>query len=192
MVFVTTFAVLCLGAFALSAPTRYSSHCFNVDSIRLDNSDKYWLWSSFIPRPKVRNLSYKTDLYNSNWLMFVSRVKDSYSTTDIIELAHQDERDPSKCRFLIHKKGSSSSLRFSGKIPCKPLQNQNGYFKTSFQLLANKQQFTVGTRPLSEVDNMYIGFDKQRQRLTLTSLRRKDMAWWNVNFSNHPRCAISS
>ena len=104
MVLVTTFIVLCLGAYSLSAPSspHHSTHCYSVDSIQLDNSDKVWMWSSFVPLPKVGNRSYKPSLYHSDWLMFVTRARHSYTTVDIIELAHQDERDPTKCRLVTY------------------------------------------------------------------------------------------
>lgn len=185
-IFITIF-MFCMVVLAMTgqaaAASRFASQCLQVENIELENSDKVWLWSSFNPSPKVGAKTHKSNIYHTEFIVFVSRF------SSLIEIAHQDEKDPSKCRFLVNKGGRSGALRWSKKMACRPGQNQrSGAFQTRLQLLATKQQISFGKRHHRPEENMHIGYDRERGRLNLTSLKSRDKAFWKINIKKHGRC----
>merc|ERR1712136_404823 len=168
----------------------------------MDGSDKSWVWLKQLNSVKVKYFSSSSSNdFGSDWIVFVSTVrqKGTHLTQDVVEFAHvvNEENDPPKCRFLEfddeqHRKSKHDALRLTDPVSCRGLHNgMRTIFKTSLQILTGRQQIAVGTTGWGSHHEKYVGYDRRRQQLTVTSLRKKDMAFWKINTKRQVKCPHS-
>jgi len=172
---------------------RQTTKCFEA-GITMDGSDKSWVWLKQLNSVKVKYSSSSSNDFGSNWILFVSTVrqKGTQLTQDVVEFAHVNEEN--RCRFLEfideqHRLSKNAALRLTDPVPCRGLHNgMRTIFKTSLQILTGRQQIAVGTTGWGSSDEKYVGYDRKRQQLIVTSLRKKEMAFWKINTKRQVKC----
>jgi len=184
-------------AAVLSRSRRQTTKCYEA-SIAMDGSDKSWVWLKQLNSVKVKYFSSSSSNdFGSDWIVFVSTVrqKGTHLTQDVVEFAYVIN-EGNRCRFLEyneqHRSSKQAALRLTDPVPCRGLHNgMRTVFKTSLQILTGKQQIAFGTTGWGSSDEKYVGYDRKRQQLTVTSLRKKEMAFWKINTKRQVKCPLS-
>ena len=166
------------------AYSKPRSSCHVADEIRLFNSDEYWWWSAQSERPKVThkpsNIFSKS---SKEWLVFFSQHRGT--KLSVIEIAHK--LSDGKCRFLV-KKLNGQGIGFSLKKKCQAgVTGEKGFFRVSYESGTERIQITHRARKITPRQKKYLGLDNENH-LVLSSLRSRNMAWWNINFNKSKRC----